>query len=308
MFHLDGNDILVFDVGGSHIAASLFHRGRVEEGSVHSVSVNETACEEEFLEAFAFLARTILPASARRTATAVAIPNPFDYEAGVSFMLHKYHQLYGRNLRHGLAEWVGCDPMRIHFLNDAAAFLLGEMHQGAARGVDRVIGITLGTGVGSAFAAGGEIAVNGRGVPSNGEIWNLAYRGGTVEDFISTRAVQRLYEQRTHVLAEVRQIASLGVGDAHVRETFQTFGKELGTVLRETCLEFAPQRIVVGGGISRAADLFVPVAEQELADLSIEVRTSTLFERAPLIGAGISWNLEFGSLQEPEPSRVAEES
>jgi predicted NBD/HSP70 family sugar kinase len=306
LFPVDTNHILVFDVGGSHIAASLFHRGRLDT-DVHSINVTETSNEEGFLQAFASLAKAILPDSAHPRGIAVAIPNPFDCEAGVSFMRHKYGQLYGKNLRHGLAEWVGCDPSRIHFLNDAAAFLLGEMDQGAVRGVDRVIGITLGTGVGSAFACGGKIAVNGRGVPPNSEIWNLRYRGATVEDFISSRAIRQLYEQQMQVPAEVRDIASLGAGDVHVRETFQRFGRDLGAVLRQTCLDFAPQRIVLGGGISRAAELFLPAASQELADPSIELWVSALFERAPLIGAGLSWNSKFGKLREPEPSPVAEE-
>jgi glucokinase len=166
--------------------------------------------------------------------------------------------------------------------------------------VNRAVGIALGTGVGSAFAVDGEIVVTGRGVPPDGEIWDLPYRDNTVENFISTRSVQRRYEQLTGVSAEVRDIAALGIEDPNVRQTFEAFGKELGEVLRHTCAEFAPQRIVLGGGISRAAALFLTSAERELADLDIHLRVSDLLERAPLIGAGVSWKFHHLTREAPQ--------
>jgi glucokinase len=292
------SQILVFDVGGSHIAASLFHPASMTIGKLHSLPVRETGTADEFFAAFESLAELMLPASAPRSGVAVAIPNPFDYEHGVSYMRHKYRQLYGNDLRKGLGEKLGCDPARVHFLNDAAAFLIGELFHGAATGVSRAVGIALGTGVGSAFAVDGKIVVTGRGVPLDGEIWNLPYRNSTVENLVSTRSIQRRYEQLTGKCAEVRDIAALGINDPNVRQTFEAFGKELGKVLRHTCVEFAPQRIVLGGGISRAAALFLAAAEKELADLDIHLRVSDLLERAPLIGAGVSWKSNYLTREE----------
>jgi glucokinase len=302
--------ILVFDVGGSHIAASLFHAGNMTIGGLHSLSVRERGTPEEFLAALEALAKVMLPASAPRSGVAVAIPNPFDYERGVSYMRHKYRELYGNDLRRALGEKLGCDPTRVRFLNDAAAFLIGELSQGAAIGVSRAVGIVLGTGVGSAFAVDGEIVVTGHGVPLDGEIWNLPYRNSTVENLISTRSIQRRYEQLTGICAEVRDIAALGIENPRVRQTFEAFGKELGEVLRNTCVEFAPQRIVLGGGISRAAELFLAAAEKELADPDIQFRVTNLFERAPLIGAGVSWTRNYVSekVHQSEPTRVLEKS
>jgi glucokinase len=292
------SQILVFDVGGSHIASSLFDPCHMTIGRRHSLPVRETGSAEEFFAAFESLAKMMLPDPVPRCRVAVAIPNPFDYERGVSYMRHKYRLLYGNDLRKGLGEKLGCDPARVHFLNDAAAFLIGEISCGAAIGVSRAVGIALGTGVGSAFAVDGRIVVTGRGVPPDGEIWNLSYGEGTVENFISTRSIKTKYEQLSGTSAEVRDIAALGITDSDVRQIFEAFGKELGEVLRHTCSEFAPQRIVLGGGISRAAGLFLPAAEKELADLDIHLRVSDLLERAPLIGAGVSWKVHSPTREE----------
>jgi glucokinase len=64
-----------------------------------------------------------------------------------------------------LAERFGWQPGQVRFLLDSAAFLLGEIGAGEARGVERAVGITLGTGIGSAFAVDGQIVTEGPGVP-----------------------------------------------------------------------------------------------------------------------------------------------
>ena len=204
------NQILVFDVGGSHISGGVFHPDSIRVDRTHTLPVRETGSVDQFLLAFESLGKIMLPSHDAHAGVAVAIPNPFDYQGGISYMQHKYQQLYGKNLRDGRAERLECTPARVHFLNDAAAFLMGEIYQGAAIGVSRAVGITLGTGVGSAFAVDGKIVVAGRGVPAGNEIWNLPYRDGSVEDFISTRSIQRRYEQLTGMQVEVREIADLG--------------------------------------------------------------------------------------------------
>jgi glucokinase len=281
--------ILVFDVGGSHIASALFAPSMLELGPLSQSTAPVDGDPEMVFEKFQSLAERTLEASPCVSGIALAVPNPFDYDRGVSYMQHKYKRLYGCDFRSELAKRVLCDPTRIHFLNDAAAFLIGELYRGAARGADRAVGITLGTGVGSAFAVGGEIVVEAAGVPRGGEIWNLPYGDGIVEDAVSTRAIQRRYEQLTGTRAEVRDIANPGKADPAAPATFDDFGTELGKVLRHTCLAFAPERIIIGGGIARAAPLFQRALQKELAAPLIRLSVSELWERAPLLGAGVSW-------------------
>ena len=68
---------------------------------------------------------------------------------------------------------------------------------GAARGHDRAMGITLGTGLGSGFLAGGEIVRSGAGVPPNGDLHVVPFRGAPVEDAISGRAISARFAGRT---------------------------------------------------------------------------------------------------------------
>lgn len=282
----DATLLLVFDVGGSHIAAGLFDARTKTLSSFHTAPVTNSGSAEEIFAVFEALAQGVPRAF---SGIAVAMPAPFDYERGISHMEHKYRKLYGVNMRRELARRLHCDPASVHFLNDATAFLMGELVAGAVLGCERAVGVTLGTGVGCAFAVDGKIVTSGPGVPPNGEIWNFPYGNGTVEDVVSTRAIQRLYQQRQGKREDVREIARLAAVYAPARGVFEQFGHELGKALRATCADFNPERIVLGGGIARSARLFLPAAAAELTGLPFTVHVSELDHRAPLIGAGVSW-------------------
>jgi glucokinase len=219
----------------------------------------------------------------------LAIPGPFDFKNGVSRMRHKLPYLYGVDLRQLLAVRFGWKPSNVRFLLDSAAFLLGEVAAGAAHGVSRAVGITLGTGIGSAFAVDGRLVTEGPGVPPGGEIWNLAYNGGIVEDFVSTRAIQKSYQHRTGMIAEVAEIATKAVDDPDATAVFTEFGRHFGVALQMIFSEFAPQVVVLGGGISRSAHLFLPAAQEQLKNPNLRLLPSALKDDAPLVGAAVAW-------------------
>jgi glucokinase len=223
------------------------------------------------------------------TGASVAMPGPFDYAEGFSWMRHKLPYLYGVNVRQELAARLKMQPTDVHFLNDAAAFLLGEIGAGSARGVSRVVGVTLGTGVGSAFAVDGHVKTEGIGIPPGGEIWNLPFEGGIVEDLISTRALQHSYKQRTGNDHEVADIAIAASTDPAAAAVFLDFGRDLGRVFRKLFATFAPEAVVIGGGIARSNELFLTEAQGELKGLPFELRVSALGDSAPLVGAAVSW-------------------
>jgi glucokinase len=289
------SQVLVYDVGGSHISAAVFDR---EDRTVQGVVTQGYPAEQNidtFLNVLHSLATRAAQGQTDIPGVSIAMPGPFDYEHGVSWMQHKLPYLYGFDLRRALAARLGKVDAQVRFLNDGAAYLLGEISAGAAQGVSRVVAITLGTGVGSAFAVDGHVIQEGTGVPPGGEIWNLPYEGGILEDQISTRAIRQTYQLRTGEDREVAAIAASAAKDAIAAEVFSDFGRTMGAALRTVLAAFAPQVIVLGGGISRSAHLFLPAAQAELDALTVELRVSSLGEIAPLVGAGAAWFQAEGS-------------
>jgi glucokinase len=286
-----GNEkaILVYDIGGSHISAAVCFLETYRLGPViRALHAEQQTCPA-FIAALHALGMKAAAGVHGLLGADLAIPGPFDFAAGVSLMQHKLPHLYGMDLRQNLAECFGWEPRQVRFLLDARAFLLGEIGAGAARGVSRVAGVTLGTGIGSAFAIDGEIVTEESGVPAGGEIWNLPYQGGIIEDFVSARAIWGIYKRRTGLHLEVEDLACAAADDEIARETFAEFGRHLGQALYQAVAAFSPDVVVLGGGIARSAHLFIPMAQLELDALQIELRVSALLDDAPLVGAGVAW-------------------
>ena len=282
--------VLVYDVGGSHISAAICRREGYQLGTIESTSLPEEQTSAAFIGVLQSLGEKAMTGKADVEGAEFAMPGPFDYEKGISWMEHKMPYLYGVNVGEAVAERFGWKPEQVGFLNDAAAYLLGEVGAGAARGVKRVVCFTLGTGVGSGFAVDGRVVTQGKGVPPGGEIWNVPYRGGIVEDQISTRAIKKAYAERKGQEREVASIAHYAVGgDPDAVAVFQEFGRTLGTAIKGLLEDFAPDVVVLGGGISRSAPLFLDDVKAELASTRIEVRIAELGDNAPLAGAGVAW-------------------
>lgn len=278
--------ILTYDVGGSHIGAGLCRLSDLQLVRTAKAALAEVTSFDGFADLLHKLGRDAAAEENDILGASLAVPGPFDHEAGISLMEHKLEYLYGKNLRHALARRFGWAPEQISFLNDACSYLLGEVGAGSVKGAARATGLTLGTGVGCAFAIDGHCVFEGPGVPPGGEIWNFPYKGGTVEDLISTRALKAAYAARTGKDLEVAEIAAAALEDTDAREVFAAFGTQLGQVLHDVIAPFRPDMVVIGGGISRSAHLFFPRMNKEIAGLGFKVVTATLLDQAPLVGAG----------------------
>jgi glucokinase len=281
--------VLTFDVGGSHVAAAVCYEGNFRLGPIARAEHASIATSAGFIDLLVGLGTEAASGLNGGLAAALAVPGPFDLAAGVSRMRHKLPFLYGIDLRQALSQRLGCAPDQLQFLNDADAYLLGELGAGAARGFDRVIGLTLGTGIGSAFAVGGKLVTAGDGVPNAGEIWDLPFENGIVEDFVSARALSAAYARRTGLTRSAGDLAASAPNDPAAREAFSEFGEHLGRVIGTLLAGFGADLLVLGGGISQSAPWFLPATRAQLQEGAPELRISGLMDRAALVGCGVAW-------------------
>ncbi len=275
--------ILAFDVGGSHIAAALATGDEV--GLRVTVEVNPDSGAGEILARWRQAGLAAL-AGAEAAGAAVAFPRPFDYAAGVCRTRHKFAALYGRDLRQELAGVLALAPAAVRFVNDADAFLVGALRAEGLEGEARAIGITLGTGLGSAFWAAGGIVESGPGIPAEGEIYCLPWRGATLEEALSTRAIVRAYAAAGGEALPPRLIAARAeAGEARARAVWADFGRELAAGLQPLLAAFRPSTVLLGGNMSRAAAWFLPAAVEALAGLEVRWLPVAALDTAALAGA-----------------------
>jgi polyphosphate glucokinase len=153
-----------------------------------------------------------------------------------------------------LSAATGCDVVAI---NDADAAGLAEVRYGVGRDVSgTVVMLTLGTGIGSA------IFLDGRLVP-NTELGHLEVEGHDSE----TKAAD----------------------SARVREdlSWEQWAKRLSKYLRHFEALLWPDLVILGGGVSRKADKFVPLLE----GVRTKVVAAQLHNDAGMIGAAL-WAAE----------------
>jgi glucokinase len=281
--------VAALDIGGTHVTAGRVDLtlASVEPRSRIRVALPSASTRSDIVAGISRAASSIAGPEIQRLG--VAVPGPFDYSAGVSRIAHKLQGLYGIDLRAELCGALGLtDPAAVRFLNDAEAFLLGEWWAGAARGHGRAVGITLGTGLGSAFLADGRIVRSWPGVPPGGALYELAFRGAPVEQTISRAGLLARYGGRPEDSVDVEEVAARArADDRAARGAFEDLGRALGEFLTPWLRAFEPKCLVVGGAISRSWDLLEGGLRAELQAIE-SLGTVTVAERlddAPLLGA-----------------------
>lgn len=160
-------------------------------------------------------------------------------------------------------RWIGVDAdalftevtgCAVTVLNDADAAGVAEMTIGAGKGRDGVVLVlTFGTGIGSA------LFVDGTLVP-NTELGHLELDGKDAEHRAS---------------AQVRETKGL---------SWEKWAERVEAYLRHIDALFSPELIIIGGGVSKKSDKFLPLIDGVTAD----VVPAALHNDAGVIGAAMA--------------------
>jgi glucokinase len=201
----------------------------------------------------------------------------------------------------------------VYLENDANAAAIGEHWIGAGQGVDNLLCITIGTGLGSGFILNGKVwhgsndlagelghtTLFPEGLPCN------CGRKGCIEAYVSaTGIVNRtqiaLKEGKNSSLKELLEkdeesLTSLAIyehaekGDRLAREIFEETGRYLAICLANVLNMLDLEMIIIGGQVSKAGDLFLRPTIQEIERRAIRIKYYPIKIVQPKLGdhAGI---------------------
>lgn len=256
---------LCLDVGGTEIKAAPLDANGKMLSKIQYFPAMACADKKTLLEHFAHIFTSICPADKVPIEIDLAFPGPFDYENGICLLqgLEKHDALYGCNLRHAFAALSGLPQKRIQFINDAAAFALGELTFGSSRQAHKTLFTVIGTGCGSAFGVDGFLAAKGTlGVPPHGYFYNAPFMDSCVDDYISRRGLEKLTKDLLGTPLDGRALAArVAAGDTQAASCFLQFGVLLRDALSPQIEAFNPDMICLGGQIMRSAPLFLSPLE-----------------------------------------------
>jgi glucokinase len=192
--------------------------------------------------------------------------------------------------------------------SDRTAVVLGESWRGAARGMSDVIVLIVGTGIGAGILSGGRL-IRGAHELSGCAGWlcitddesALARKIGSLESSAAGPAIARIAHLafKKKVLRNdaspftTEHVADLARrGDRTAREIFRAAGHLLGLGVANLISLFDPEVVVLTGGLTNAADLFVDELQstalsrcQPLIAGQVKIRISRLQAKANLLGA-----------------------
>ena len=264
------------DLGGTTFTVALVDReGRIDFKSEHDTLAHEGS--EAVMGRIAAAIRELLEQAGVKpselTGIGLGLPGLHDRERGVC--------IYASNLqwrdvpvRDRFQQWFDV-PVVIE--NDVRCAALGERHFGAGRGVDDMVLVTLGTGVGGAVIMGGKLQrgdgfageVGHQTIDPDGMLCSCGNRG-CLESYAGAigivRRARAAYAQAVRPAAggcgqdlahlTPKHLSEAAVaGDETARWILSETGRYLGIGLANVVSLLHPKRIVVGGGVARAGRL-----------------------------------------------------
>jgi glucokinase len=188
--------------------------------------------------------------------------------------------------------------------NDANVMGLGEVTYGAARGYNDVVFITVGTGI------GGAVVINGRlfgGYGNRGtELGHITIKHdgidcscggrGCLEAYASTAALIQQYASKTgkkeSEIDGYYIVEKYLAGEEAAAECLHNHTRYLGHGIASLINIFAPQKVVVGGGIAEAGSFYIDLIQKATFEFAMpdcaantEVVAASLGNLAGSLGA-----------------------
>lgn len=226
----------------------------------------------------------------RLTGVGIGVPGFIRLAEGYVVGSHNLPPLNEYPVRDAIEQRLGT-PVILE--NDANAAALGEKWIGAGRGVDDLVLLTLGTGIGGGIISHGRVLHGAVGMA--GELGHLTVvpngnpcgcgNVGCLEKHASATAV----ESMANLLALGDNLTSKDVydlavaGDERARRIFASMGEALGIAIATLINVFNFPLYLMSGGALAAWEFFYPTLEAEVRKRSFTYRnTETRIEKAIL--------------------------
>lgn len=275
--------LLGVDIGGSHISVGVIdkEKGKVVSSTLITKFVDSKGSAEEILKSWGDILKEACENYPRNSIRlGVAMPGPFDYENGVCLIknMNKYDAIYGINIKEYLCDLLNLNPDAIVFRNDAESFLHGEVLYGAAKGYKKAIGITIGTGLGS--------AVSDNYVTRDVNLGVSPMHNSIAEEYLSTRwFVKRYFELTGRSIIGVKELVEKE-NDESVQLIFSEFYVNLSSFLLKFIEIERPGVVVVGGNITKAHKMFWDRLSKVITSKfpNVTIKRTDLWENAALMG------------------------
>ena len=265
------------DLGGTNVRAGLVREDKLEKAL--SRRINAQGTQRGVFEEIATIIDPLLGPEV--AGIGVGVPSVVDIKKGIVYDTVNIPSWTEVPVKDWLEERFQV-PVRVN--NDANCFVLGEKHFGKARGLENVVGMVVGTGLGAGIIMNGQLCCGSH--CGAGEFGVMRFRDGIVENYASGQFFRRCHQTSGEELAEKAQ-----AGDPEARRIFREFGTILGEAIQIVMYAVDPEMIVLGGSVSKSFEFYQESLRDSLRDFiytrsarDLRIEVSEL-EQSAILGA-----------------------
>ena len=286
--------IIGIDLGGTNARAGLVENGRILETC--QVKLTHQDSEESTLQQLFSTITPLLQSGIK--GIGIGVPSIVDIEQGIVYDVVNIPSWKEVPLKKILEKKFGL-PVFIN--NDVNCLALGEQLYGEAGEFSSFVAIGIGTGLGSAIIIDHKL-YNGLNCGS-GEIGYIPYLDKNLEFYASG-----MFFESFSTTAKDAYLAAVQ-GDTAALEIWSAYGKHLGQVMKIVLYTYAPEAIIIGGGISKAFrffeasmlssmdDFIFPKTRQQVRILTSSVENIAIMGAAALVASSPYYQVANGLLQ-----------
>ncbi|MGW8315099.1 MAG: ROK family protein [Bacteroidales bacterium] len=262
------------DIGGTSIVAARFSEDELIEKNESPTGANRPA--EEILESLYSAIQPVLTDEV--VGIGIGMPGFMDTESGEIFAINNIPSFQGVSVKKAVERKYGLPTFQN---NDANCFALGEAYFGAGKGFKSMVGITMGTGLGSGIIIDRKIHSGLAG--GAGEVGCVPIQGGIGDDFCSNALFVNEYQKNGIDLYREAK-----AGNQESRKAFNHLAQNLGEILRLLMYIVAPEAFIIGGSVAKSWEFLEKPLREEMDQFRVKLISSkTKLLPAQLENAGL---------------------
>ena len=234
--------IIGVDLGGTNIRAAIENNGEIL--SFRKEPFNTKRSLDETLRQLREFIRPLVAEGIK--GIGIGVPSVVDIENGIVFNVTNIPAWKRVPLKEILESEFRVD-VRVN--NDVNCFTLGEHQFGVLRGMKNVVGVSIGTGLGSGIIINNSLFEGAN--CGAGEIGLLPYLDRNIEYYASGN----LFKVKFNTTAEDAHNRAVE-GNLQAIEQWNEFGRHVGEAIKCVAYAYDPEAVVLGGSLSKAFRFF----------------------------------------------------
>ncbi len=239
---MDDQKVIGLDLGATNIRGGLIHGGQLSQ--IHSRRIQSMGTVEEVLDDIYAIIDQLIDKEV--VAIGIGVPSVVDVVQGIVYDVQYIPSWKEVHLKSILEKRYHI-PVFVN--NDGNCFVLGEYYFGKGAGVENLIGLAIGTGLGAGVIINHRLYAGPN--CGAGEFGMVDYLDHCFEYYASGQYFQNVYHTDGQVVYDKAK-----AGDLQAQQYYAEMGKHLGNAIKMIMYTYDTSLIIFGGSVRHAYPFF----------------------------------------------------